>query len=180
MRSDRRGTGGRGRQSRFNPRSCTRSDAGMRMTLWDVCCFNPRSCTRSDREIARAIEYRFVSIHAPARGATAGLQQNDLGPDVSIHAPARGATAHQDLRQRVCRVSIHAPARGATASSDTRRPGGSFNPRSCTRSDANMIWWDRPMFEFQSTLPHEERLTIVVTYGLICCFNPRSRTRSDP
>jgi hypothetical protein len=34
----------------------------------------------------------IVSIHAPARGATSGRQQNGRVSNVSIHAPARGAT----------------------------------------------------------------------------------------
>ena len=77
-----------------------------------------------------------VSIHAPARGATARLPLPSPPPRVSIHAPARGATARlrhrfyfstrfnsraregRDLLRRsaviVRAVSIHAPARGAT------------------------------------------------------------------
>ena len=56
----------------------------------------------------------WVSIHAPARGATRFSQIHWLVPKVSIHAPARGATSgdtKQSVRQS---VSIHAPARGAT------------------------------------------------------------------
>ena len=78
-----------------------------------------------------------VSIHAPARGATAlGIPSICLflsfnprareGRDVqcsgkfsvggvSIHAPARGATAPPFLCCFATGVSIHAPARGATA-----------------------------------------------------------------
>ena len=36
--------------------------------------------------------FEFVSIHAPARGATSNDQHTDEKQGVSIHAPARGAT----------------------------------------------------------------------------------------
>ena len=58
--------------------------------------------------------YCFISIHAPARGAT--VQTNLYGQIayISIHAPARGATfVIADIR-RYNLISIHAPARGAT------------------------------------------------------------------
>ena len=78
----------------------------------------------------------FVSIHAPARGATWSRHQFGRVVVVSIHAPARGAThdtgyifiicssfnprtregcdAIQIERELGIAVSIHAPARGAT------------------------------------------------------------------
>jgi len=79
----------------------------------------------------------FVSIHAPARGATMtfGSRFKDKtgfnprtreGCDkvrhdattgqypVSIHAPARGATKKSNAKAAEWVVSIHAPARGAT------------------------------------------------------------------
>ena len=82
-----------------------------------------------------------ISIHAPARGATAELMQakmthtyfnprsregsdrqeitqQDIG-DISIHAPARGATAEIERSDGSRIISIHAPARGAT-SMDTK------------------------------------------------------------
>jgi len=37
-----------------------------------------------------------VSIHAPARGATALLSAGLLDTVVSIHAPARGATSEKE------------------------------------------------------------------------------------
>ena len=39
-----------------------------------------------------------VSIHAPARGATADRKGKDAAREVSIHAPARGATAKMVLK----------------------------------------------------------------------------------
>ena len=81
----------------------------------------------------------YVSIHAPARGATIRLWETEDSYAVSIHAPARGATnvaailkglvefqstpprggrhVSVDARGTGLDVSIHAPARGATAHS---------------------------------------------------------------
>ena len=46
----------------------------------------------------------FVSIHAPARGATHKRQRCPASHDVSIHAPARGATVFtsSSSRSRLC------------------------------------------------------------------------------
>ena len=57
---------------------------------------------------------RYVSIHAPARGATSWLRVLSITLHVSIHAPARGATRRYNLQRLAEVVSIHAPARGAT------------------------------------------------------------------
>ena len=94
----------------------------------------PRGARRRPAECDAPAEP--VSIHAPARGATAfkrglnacflfqstrprGARQifaafYGLTYDVSIHAPARGATETVKASRFFDRVSIHAPARGAT------------------------------------------------------------------
>ena len=56
----------------------------------------------------------FVSIHAPAKGATETILSYVIFYKVSIHAPAKGAT--QCVAAKIVRdnVSIHAPAKGAT------------------------------------------------------------------
>ncbi len=102
---------------------------------------------------------RQVSIHAPARGATDGVEVGAYAaPGVSIHAPARGATrstsasarggrfqstpprggrlARREARQAREAVSIHAPARGATPT-----------PRACASRSSR----------FQSTPPRGGR-----------------------
>ena len=78
----------------------------------------------------------YVSIHAPARGATVfrgtwhrhawfqsthprGVRLDEISIEarslgVSIHAPARGATPFGEEYRTSTKVSIHAPARGAT------------------------------------------------------------------
>ncbi len=99
-------------------------------------CFNPRSRTGSDLTAASAALGAYVSIHAPARGATRLSWFLSTATLVSIHAPARGATRCYRTFRPAERVSIHAPARGATRS---------------TRGTPKPISW------FQSTLPHGER-----------------------
>ena len=57
--------------------------------------------------------------------------------DVSIHAPARGATAVVANPQYLLKVSIHAPARGATAMAEgSIKRIWSFNPRTREGCDA--------------------------------------------
>ena len=73
---------------------------------------HPRG-VRLAEELLEIYEY-FVSIHAPARGATYKRGHTGNHTGVSIHAPARGATTVGELCFRCFQVSIHAPARGAT------------------------------------------------------------------
>ena len=115
---------------------------------------------RGERPVGRATApvLLFVSIHAPAWGATSVLffalhlylcfnPRSRVGSDmvignevltraVSIHAPAWGATSSYCQAYGHWAVSIHAPAWGAT-------------PTRCTR-------WPY-LVKFQSTLPRGER-----------------------
>ena len=78
----------------------------------------------------------FISIHAPAKGATrtsiiSSTDPDDFNPrsregsdegteslythiDISIHAPAKGATTAYTRIIHLPAISIHAPAKGAT------------------------------------------------------------------
>ena len=143
---------------------------------------------------------------------------------VSIHAPARGATAKRADAVRVLYVSIHAPARGATRKCSPPRSARRFNPRARTGRDAHgRICWGqgvgfnprartgrdwaetsgkRCLWMFQSTRPHGARLRVLDADDLalfvsihapargatrwVCrrsprvSFNPRARTGRDP
>ncbi len=99
----------------------------------------------------------FVSIHAPARGATQSRLHKLFYVRVSIHAPARGATFGKLSSTAKRCVSIHAPARGATF------PGVAANSGE----------------EFQSTPPRGERPTKSISDLFMHCFNPRPREGSD-
>ena len=98
-----------------------------------------------------------ISIRAPARGATVGIDHGDNRLIISIRAPARGATG---CTGSVCTdlcISIRAPARGAT----------SFF--SC--SAYSLL--------FQSALPRGERPDPPEVLHPFSYFNPRSREGSD-
>ncbi len=98
----------------FNPRTregCDDQSSGAGSTASD---FNPRTREGCDqRDIAYWLQRR-ISIHAPARGATAPRLQGPKRSCISIHAPARGATKTALRRGSRHSISIHAPARGAT------------------------------------------------------------------
>jgi len=103
------------------------------------------------------IDLVYVSIHAPARGATHVARLNIKYPlfqstpphggrqhlpplrlcscHVSIHAPARGATLLSSVPLLPIIVSIHAPARGATPSIACCPLPARFNPRPRTGGD---------------------------------------------
>ena len=94
------------------PHGGRRSSANGR--LLDL-CFDPRPRTGGDDIKNDQLGGFFVSIHAPARGATSRHHFSGVRVLVSIHAPARGGDMRQRAEQDVPQVSIHAPARGATA-----------------------------------------------------------------
>ena len=97
----------------------------------------PRRARPLSEAVAR-LDDLFVSIHAPAKGATPAMSvtpdstplfqstrprrarlrysKADNGNDrrVSIHAPAKGATPYKKCFKAITDVSIHAPAKGAT------------------------------------------------------------------
>jgi len=127
------------------------------------------------------LAYRYdVSIHAPARGATCSISRRFLIYSVSIHAPARGATGVSYVYTDKHIVSIHAPARGATMISSSltcRLLFQSTHPRGVRRHsmrpDAQYNW------SFQSTHPRGVRLAQYDYSQHICRFNPRTREGCD-
>ena len=83
----------------------------------------------------------YISIHAPARGATRCQAVRSSRMAISIHAPARGATLTAYTKgEDIAEISIHAPARGATRHRrllrDTRVH---FNPRTREGCDCGFI-----------------------------------------
>ena len=99
----------------FNPRSREGSDVKQADCIPNFKDFNPRSREGSDRNFTAIKFYIFISIHAPARGATLYVSPSSAAVVISIHAPARGATDTALSMDALKSISIHAPARGATA-----------------------------------------------------------------
>ena len=77
-----------------------------RRRLWKMRCrsinFNPRSREGSDAQGAGHRRNVFISIHAPARGATLFFQLLETVHFISIHAPARGATIPKSTLNDLC------------------------------------------------------------------------------
>ena len=103
-----------------------------------------------------------------------------LGHFVSIHAPARGATHNTHNAKKGEKVSIHAPARGATYCLPmVCRGNASFNPRPREGGDQSADDFFNSAPWFQSTPPRGGRLT---RGAMICVpkrFNPRPREGGD-
>ena len=67
------------------------------MTAWSSTAttsyFNSRPCGRGDEEMEEGLRGYYISIHAPAGGATLGVYEaSQVQYHISIHAPAGGAT----------------------------------------------------------------------------------------
>ena len=167
----------------FNPRTRVGCDACVPSSrLYPCGCFNPRTRVGCDGSFHISLcSCHWVSIHAPAWGATTCECQHDGRRQFQSTHPRgvrrkrvfhlRAFAVFQSTHPRgvrhltssptFCRdlVSIHAPAWGATPSScPWPWPLSGFNPR--TRVGCDMRWMisasGRP--EFQSTHPRGVRL----------------------
>ena len=144
--------------------------------------FNPRSREGSDPTAVFLLHFPSISIHAPARGATAGITatQNlsqDFNPrsregSDTVCSPFVISSQYFNPRSRegsdlpswciwsmASIISIHAPARGATGDAkDIWLAVRNFNPRSREGSDIQPTRNKRETADkFQSTLPRGER-----------------------
>ena len=136
---------------------------------------------------------RSISIHAPARGATAtvlilpaalphfnprsrkGSDFIDLYPvpfdiAISIHAPARGATASVPIADDTFAISIHAPARGATGQVSIVINHGQISIHAPARGATAVTMSLQFCQIFQSTLPQGERPYFDEREGETCGF----------
>ncbi len=93
---------------------------------------------RGERHGAELVDYAdgYISIHAPAKGATPTVFHFCFPYYISIHAPAKGATNRFIVSTILNCISIHAPAKGATGDdADMDEYRSNFNPRSREGSD---------------------------------------------
>jgi len=117
--------------SGFNPRTREGCDASKIRMPSSAVCFNPRTREGCDYETQTVNTFTNLFQSTHPRGVRRIKIPSGGGlAFVSIHAPARGATIAR-LPVIVClHVSIHAPARGATRSlSIASRHLICFNPR---------------------------------------------------
>ena len=120
--------------------------------------FNPRSHMGSDLLVGKSFFHVSWFQSTLPHGERLGVFFTNSKSYVSIHAPTWGATgtARPDYSQ--VPVSIHAPTWGATG----------FYQGIVDK------------LKFQSTLPHGERLSVLLFLVKLECFNPRSHMGSDP
>ena len=123
--------------------------------------FNPRSREGSDNITFFKFSILNINFNPRSREGSDGISCRIFGfyYFISIHAPARGATQHHHyILSQDMEISIHAPARGAT-----RLFSGkffaifNFNPRSREGSDPLSVHRPHHLSAFQSTLPRGER-----------------------
>ena len=76
--------------------------------------FNSRPCERGFKKLKRILKAisNFNSRPCERGFQIAGL--TSLNPYISIHAPARGASGETAMAYKLDKISIHAPARGAS------------------------------------------------------------------
>ena len=104
------------------------------------------------------ISKRWVSIHAPTRGATYVTIEDKDGKQVSIHAPTRGATEMSVTQVASISVSIHAPTRGATGKTLYSIFTAPVSIHAPTRGATFLRSFFKAPKAFQSTHPHGVRL----------------------
>ena len=127
---------GQGRPCRFQstlPRR-ERLPIGWSHPSWSN--FNPRSREGSDKLVFAVTNPSNISIHAPAKGATA-VPIGKIIVCIYFNPRSReGSDLEQTKWADLLEISIHAPAKGATtAVRRYRYTTGNFNPRSREGSD---------------------------------------------
>ena len=128
--------------------------------------FNPRSREGSDGVIVRAGSGVTISIHAPAKGATALHIRAGAFDAISIHAPAKGATEFTQWQTGESVISIHAPAKGATYSISRIILSTQFQSTLPRRERHLHSPCQKPETTFQSTLPRRERQHLLTSFRL--------------
>ena len=106
------------------------------------------------------LTYTFISIHAPAKGATCADSKISDEIFISIHAPAKGATTYVKKLSKCLSY---------------------FNPRTREGCDNSSSASKLFAIEFQSTHPRRVRHHAPLNHHLIAnYFNPRTREGCDP
>ena len=122
---------------------------------------------------------RYISIHAPARGATIPVFEGWGYKVISIHAPARGATEEHEARIYFKQISIHAPARGATRLRCVNNMSWEISIHAPARGATSDPVEFPSGIQFQSTHPRGVRLSLVSESSTLSNFNPRTREGCD-
>ena len=113
--------------------------------------FNSRPCERGDPRERKVRILHEISIHAPARGATADSSSEWKEICISIHAPARGATTQPPHFPDCRRQFQFTPLREGRLIVQGRKFGQfDFNSRPCERGDPalSVCIGDLVLFQF--------------------------------
>ena len=129
--------------------------------------------------ISNYCNYYFISIHAPAKGATRHTHASILLAAFQSTLPRRERHFLSRSRCASSRISIHAPAKGATISLPPRNPYIIFQSTLPRRERHAIHGLENAFIQFQSTLPRRERHHPRLPSCPNEHFNPRSREGSD-
>ena len=166
----------------FNPRSREGSDAYPPERRPRHSDFNPRSREGRPALDSYTPPVITISIHAPRRERRAdGYERLDVRGHISIHAPAKGATAPFSEFPR-CSADFNPRSREGSDILTARKDEHCFhfNPRSREGSDETAPFHTAAQLVFQSTLPRRERPDNTSVPRIHPHhFNPRSREGSD-
>ncbi len=121
----------------------------------------------------------IISIHAPARGATAGFKPISQAIAISIHAPARGATCSDCIDAHCVKFQSTPLREGRLKYVTLEDLLKNFNPRPCARGDGYTDAKEATNREFQSTPLREGRPSLAAMIVVDMGFNPRPCARGD-
>ena len=121
--------------------------------------FNPRSREGSDLSVASLSWQVYISIHAPAKGATFSHSFIDRLHRFQSTLPRRERLLGVLLSGGMTEFQSTLPRRERPLLPDTRYPYQNFNPRSREGSDKGFQDTLKMIELFQSTLPRRERLS---------------------
>ena len=165
----------------FNPRSREGSDGDRPERCEPTDNFNPRSREGSDQDQRMTeVQEIYISIHAPAKGATESDRSCWGLTEFQSTLPRRERRIPKATKYGFNNISIHAPAKGATQRDLLISHCSVFQSTLPRRERLYHIPIVPGKQRFQSTLPRRERPPDPSLSDQDPHFNPRSREGSDP
>ena len=127
------------------------------------------------------LKLRFISIHAPPRGATPCVpREHERGEHFNSRPSARGDVIGTRTYGNILAISIHAPPRGATVTLfSVTRNCIDFNSRPSARGDASRNTFASYHMLFQFTPLREGRRRKLCHRERANYFNSRPSARGD-
>ena len=143
--------------------------------------FNSRPSARGDGSCFLLFCRRFISIHAPPRGATDALEQAKEAGYISIHAPPRGATVMPGLARYVDLFQFTPLREGRRSHTEVEMEVHSnFNSRPSARGDTRKNRAILQAQDFNSRPSARGDTTTARACSSPTYFNSRPSARGDP